>query len=217
MSPARARTSREEIVAAGRACLEAGGVDAVTMVAVAERVGIRAPSLYKWYPDRGSLLAAIAGAALEELGEALMPLSLDVDPASGVRRVAAAYRTFAHTHQRTYGLLFMELPSGSRPPAEANARASAPLVGLTERLVGPEHALEAARVVTAFAHGFVSMELSGAFRLGGDIDRAFRYGIDVLVDALTTRVGRGRAATGGKRVASSGGRPSGPGVTELGG
>lgn len=194
MSPARARTSREEIVAAGRACLEAGGVDAVTMVAVAERVGIRAPSLYKWFPDRGALLAAIAGAALDELGEALAPLSRDVDPAVGLRQVAAAYRSFAHAHQRTYGLLFMDLPSGSRPSAEANSRASAPLVDLTERLVGPEHALEAARVVTAFAHGFVSMELNGAFRLGGDLDRAYRYGIDVLLDALTTRAARGSPA-----------------------
>ena len=38
--------------------------------------------------------------------------------------------------------------------------------------------------MTAFAHGFVSMELTGAFRLGGDVDAAYRYGVDVLVDAL---------------------------------
>jgi hypothetical protein len=30
------------------------------------------------------------------------------------------------------------------------------------------------------------MELSGAFRLGGDVDEAYRYGVDVLVDALAT-------------------------------
>ena len=46
MSPARARTSQTDIVAAGRELLEAGGLDAVTMQAIAERVGIRAPSLY---------------------------------------------------------------------------------------------------------------------------------------------------------------------------
>ena len=42
MSPARARTSYDDIVAAGRELLEAGGLDAVTMLAVAERVGYRA-------------------------------------------------------------------------------------------------------------------------------------------------------------------------------
>jgi hypothetical protein len=80
----------------------------------------------------------------------------------------------------------MNLPPDSRPPVERNARASAPLLDLTRRLVGPERALEAARLVTAFAHGFVSMELSGAFRLGGDVDEAYRYGVDVLVEALAT-------------------------------
>jgi hypothetical protein len=79
----------------------------------------------------------------------------------------------------------LNLPAESRPPADRNATAVAPLLTLAERLVGPDRALDAARLLTAFVHGFVSMELAGAFRLGGDIDEAFRYGVDVLVDALT--------------------------------
>ncbi len=59
MSPARARTSSEEIIAAGRALLESGGLEAVTMQAVAQRVGVRAPSLYKRVPGRAALIAAI--------------------------------------------------------------------------------------------------------------------------------------------------------------
>jgi hypothetical protein len=43
--------------------------------------------------------------------------------------------------------------------------------------------------VTAFAHGFVSMEITGAFRLGGDVDEAYRYGVGVLVDGLVDRAG----------------------------
>jgi hypothetical protein len=36
----------------------------------------------------------------------------------------------------------------------------------------------------AWAQGFVSMELAGAFRLGGDIDAAWHFGIVRLIDAL---------------------------------
>ena len=43
------------------------------------------------------------------------------------------------------------------------------------------------------------MELAGAFRLGGDVDEAYRYGVDVLVDALTARGGRSAAAPGGHK------------------
>jgi len=185
VSPARARTSVVEIVIAGRELLEAGGLDAVTMQAVAERVGVRAPSLYKRLPNRAALIAAIGAAAFDDLGRQITPLSRGPDPAAGLHSVAAAFRAFAHANPRAYELLFMNLPPESRPPAEHNARASAPLLTLAEQLVGPERALEAARLVTAFAHGFVSMELTGAFRLGGDVDEAYRYGVDVLVGALT--------------------------------
>lgn len=51
-------------------------------------------------------------------------------------------------------------------------------------LVGEDDALEAARLVTAWATGFLTMELSGAFRLGGDLDEAFEYGLARLAVAL---------------------------------
>jgi AcrR family transcriptional regulator len=183
MSPARARTSHAEIVAAGRELLEAGGLDGVTMQAVAERVGVRGPSLYKRFASRDELIAAIGASALEDLRRKLEPFG-GVEPAEGLPAVAAGFRQFALGNPRAYELLFMRLPSGSRPDPGLVAVAAAPLLELTRRLVGPERALEAARLVTAFATGFVSMELSGAFRLGGDVDEAYRYGVDVLVDAL---------------------------------
>jgi AcrR family transcriptional regulator len=197
VSPARARTSYDDIVAAGRELLEAGGLDAVTMLAVAERVGVRAPSLYKRFADRGALIGAIGSAALADLTAALEPFVRDPDPASGMLKTASAFRTFAKANPHAYELLFMNLPPGSRPPAELNASAAAPLLEVTERLVGSERALEAARLMTAFAHGFVSMEISGAFRLGGDVDQAFRYGVAVLVDALMdSRTDRREASAG---------------------
>ena len=186
MSPARARTSQIDIVAAGRELLEAGGLDAVTMQAVADRVGIRAPSLYKRFSGRGDLIAAVGASILADLRDELAPFA-GLEPAAGIRSIAEAFRQFALGHPRSYELIFLNLPPGSRPPAELNAMAAAPLVELAGRLAGPDQALEAARLVTAFAHGFVSMELSGAFRLGGDVDAAYRYGVDVLVDALANR------------------------------
>ncbi|UYO97661.1 hypothetical protein OED01_02760 [Microbacterium sp. M28] len=44
--------------------------------------------------------------------------------------------------------------------------------------------MEAARLFTAWATGFLQMELSGAFRLGGDVDRAFGYGLERIIAGL---------------------------------
>ena len=193
MSPAPARTSNAQIVAAGRALLEAGGLGSVTMQAVAAQVGVRAPSLYKRFPSRDALIAAITTATLEDLGELLAPLSHDPDASAGLRELALAYRAFAWANPRAFELLYMNLPLDSRPSVEDTARATAPVLTLAERLVGPERALEAARLITAFANGFISMELAGAFRLGGDVERSYRYGVDVLVEALVNERGAKRS------------------------
>ena len=50
--------------------------------------------------------------------------------------------------------------------------------------------------MTAWLNGFVGMELSGAFRLGGEVDRAFEFGIASLTGALTLR----RWAASGRRL-----------------
>jgi AcrR family transcriptional regulator len=185
--PAPARTSNEAILAAGRALLEAGGLDALTMQAVAARVGVKAPSLYKRLAGRPALIAAIAADAFADLGGEIAAVVRGDDPAEDVRRIAEAYRAFAHRSPQAYALLFANLPPDARPPTTDNARSAEPLIALTERWIGHERSLEAARLLTAFAHGFVSMELAGAFRLGGDVDAAWRYGIDTLVRGLDAR------------------------------
>ena len=58
------------------------------------------------------------------------------------------------------------------------------MVRIAAELAGPEHALEAARTLTAWASGFVAMELAGAFRMGGDVDAAFEFGVERIADAL---------------------------------
>ena len=70
------------------------------MQAVAERVSVRAPSLYKRLPNRAALIAAIGDAAVNDLARVLVPLSGDPDPAAALRRMASAVRAFATANPR---------------------------------------------------------------------------------------------------------------------
>lgn len=171
--PTPERTSYAEIVAAGREILEDSGGDGLTMQAVAARVGVRAPSLYKRVRSRDALLAAVAEATIDDLGTRLDAAGTDL---SGL---AAAYRAFAHEHPEGFRLIFT-----ASAPLEALDRAARPVITASAAVVGEERALDAARLFTAWATGFLQMELSGAFRLGGDVDQAFAYGLRTIISGL---------------------------------
>jgi AcrR family transcriptional regulator len=170
--PTPDRTSLGAIVDAGRTLLEVGGPSTVTMQAVAERVGVRAPSLYKRVRDREALLRLIAEATIDDLGGRLAASD------GSLPALARAYRAFAH--DRPEGFRLMYAGEGN---ADAMGRASEPVLRAARAAAGEQRALDEARLLTAWVTGFVSMELAGAFRLGGDIDQAFEYGLRRLAES----------------------------------
>lgn len=178
--PAPERTTHEDILRAATELLEELGPARLTMQAVATRVGVRAPSLYKRFADRDALVTAVAEGAVEDLGGRL------ANAAPDLRSLATVYRRFAHDRPEAFRLVFT--PAA---PLGALQRAAAPVIDAAAALVGETDALPAARTFTAWATGFLQMELAGAFRLGDDVDRAFEYGLTHLVDGLAG----GRAAT----------------------
>jgi AcrR family transcriptional regulator len=184
--PTPARTSVDAIVNAGRDILDADGLDAVTMQRVAGAVGVRAPSLYKRVRDRDALVGLIAADVLAELGRRIDAASTRVDPAADLRAIAHAFRAWAREHPGGYALLFSRLPDAWPVERDTDAMAGtfAALFETVRALSGPDHVLEASRLVVAWASGFVGMELAGAFRMGGDVDAAFAYGIDRVVRGI---------------------------------
>ena len=182
--PTPARTSTEGIIAAARAILETEGIDGLTMQRVAHAVGVRAPSLYKRLRNRGDLVRLVAEDVSAQLAQEVDAAARGHDAARDLGAIAHAFRAFAHAHPNAYALIFAPLPDDSRIGPEALVAGTAALLRATRELAGEAAQLEAARTVVAWAHGFVSMELAGAFRMGGDVDDAFDYGIDRITAAL---------------------------------
>jgi AcrR family transcriptional regulator len=182
--PAPAQTSTAAVVAAGRRLLEERGLDALTMQAVAAAVGVRAPSLYKRVRDRADLLRLILEDATDELTAILDAAGADSDsdPAAALRAMGEAYRRFARASPVTYALMYG--PQAVPGATARAARSSASLLRVVTELAGPGQALPAARLFVAWANGFIMMELAGAFRLGGDVEQAWDYGLDQLLETV---------------------------------
>jgi AcrR family transcriptional regulator len=168
-APDRLTPRAREIVGAARAILDAEGLDALTMRRIAERLGIRAPSLYKHFPDKQTLTAAIISDAFEEQAESFeRAVAGSDDPLAAL---AASYRAFALAHPHLYRLMTdQELRRDLLVPG-VEERA-----GLTIYRAAGENA-DRARAAWAFAHGMALLELTNRFPPGADIDAAWREGI----------------------------------------
>lgn len=127
---------RGEIVAAVVALAAEGGPDAVTTQAVADRVGVTQAAIFRHFPDKATLWAAVFDWAEEALGEALAPaFAAPAGPVAAFEAVFLAHTEFVARHPGVPRILFHELQHAVDTPFRARAR------GLVERYRGRIEAL----------------------------------------------------------------------------
>jgi AcrR family transcriptional regulator len=179
----RAGLNRERVVDEATAVADAVGFDRLSLAAVAERTGVRLPSLYKHIESLDGLRRDVAVRALEELAATVTPAVGGGTGADGLRALAGAYRTYARQHPGRYAATVR----APRPGDEAHAVAAEAVLRVVYAVLGGygldgDDAVDAARTLRAALHGFVVLEASGGFGLPRDVDRSF----DRLVTALDT-------------------------------
>jgi AcrR family transcriptional regulator len=180
--PAIAKTTRSDIILTARTIVEELGVDSLTMVEVAKRVGIRGPSLYKHFSDRTLLLREVETETFRDLGRTLAQATQSIDA------LAEAYVGFARRHPARYGLLFSMGLLDDAEAVKVRTEAARPVFAILAQLLGNEHeALLRARVITSFLHGYVSMEAAGAYRLGGTTDGIVSAGLAFILPEVFKR------------------------------
>ncbi|WP_246580700.1 TetR/AcrR family transcriptional regulator [Deinococcus aestuarii] len=178
-----AKLSPEAILQTALDLLEGGGEGGLNMRSLAERLGVRPSSLYRHYPDRAALVAALEDHAALGLHERLREAAQSRRPGEALRAAAHAYLDYSRTHPHLYGLLL-----APRPPAPAGPGPGKDLWNLVLRLVGAVTGdaddTAAAVAYWAFLHGYVQLERSGGFGLSGPRG-GFERGLEALIRGLS--------------------------------
>jgi AcrR family transcriptional regulator len=185
--PAPAKTTDSEIIRAARKLVEAKGHAGFSMADVAAAVGVRAPSLYGRFADRAALLAAVELEVLHELALAIGAAGRGRNPVLTLTAQARAYRKFGKANPASYTLLYSPDAAQTEAGTLARTAALAPTLPAFSALVGEANALLAARTLVPFMHGFVSMEIAGAFRLGPGLEAAYEGGVETILAGLAKR------------------------------
>jgi AcrR family transcriptional regulator len=183
----------QEIEDSSFAIIDAEGVHALSIAAIARSMAMSAPAVYRYFPSRDALIAHLVTRSYQQLATAMSQAAEGTRraPRTRVRLLVAAYRDWALRHRRRYGMLFTERADdapGQTPLDQAMAllvdllvaiQDTAPAGGTTgdrtldgqlrqwaqaqDRPDTAPRAATAAIVIWTRIHGIVSLELTGIF------------------------------------------------------
>ena len=133
---------RGEIVAAARELIEeTGSAEAVTLRAVARRVGIAAQSIYGHFDGPEQIVRAVIAQAFEEFLSHLRAARAGIDePCARLLAACHGYLSFGAEHPNLYALLFARnpVPAGARGEQTPDLRLHENGGEGVDRLVGAE-------------------------------------------------------------------------------
>jgi AcrR family transcriptional regulator len=99
---------RRTLIDASVAVITTDGLDALTLRTLAMKAGVSSGAPYHHFADRADLLAAIAQAGFELLGQAMVDArdAAAPDPSAQLAAMGQAYVTFALTHAGHFRVMF---------------------------------------------------------------------------------------------------------------
>jgi AcrR family transcriptional regulator len=191
--PRRAGLDKAMVVQAAADLANAEGVDALSLGRLAERLGVRTPSLYNHIDGLPGLYRELSLLNTRKLGERLGNAAIGKAGPDAVMAVAQAYREHI---KESPGLYMASLrAAGNQEPAGVELLAAEDRVvqiGLAVVAsfgLSGEDGLHAVRGLRSVIHGFATLEVAGGFGLPLDCDESFRRLIAMLIAGLQEAVG----------------------------
>jgi AcrR family transcriptional regulator len=166
----------EAVVAAAAELADTEGLEAVTLARLAQRLGVRSPSLYAHVGGLPDVRRRLAVRGAGELGAALQAAVAGRAGADALAAMATVYRTYAREHPGLYA-------ATQRAPDVGPAGESVVdtvLAVLRGYDLHGDDAVHAARIVRAALHGFAALETGEGFGIPLDVDETFARLVAVL-------------------------------------
>lgn len=187
MSP-RAGLDRAVVVEAAAALADEEGFEDLSLARLAERLGVRKPSLYNHVAGLEGIRRELVLMGLRELGRALSHAAVGKSGEAGIFALGQAYRVFVKERPGLYGATVRSYriyaPEDPELGASEGEALETVLTVLASCGIRGEGAVHAARGLRAVAHGFATLEAAGGFGMPADVDESFRRLLRAFVAGL---------------------------------
>lgn len=181
----KARLDEAAVLGAAAELADAEGWHALSLARLAKRLGVRAPSLYNHVAGLDGVRRGLALRGLVELRRRLERAAIGKSGADALAAMADAYRLFAREHPGLYAA-GLQAPA---PDDTALTEVATDILAILHAVLAPYGFDEAGEVhaIRAFRsmlHGFVSLELAGAFGMPVDIEASYDLAVRLAIDGL---------------------------------
>lgn len=187
--PYPSQVTFDGIVAAAQAMIAQQGLESLSLKRLADTLGVKAPSLYRYVANKEALLQAVNLATHGDLAAAVRRAAETASgsPANRLLATAHAYREFAHAHAALYMLSYDTMIRGLPDDEAVMLQMAIPLQEQMTALCGLEESLPALRGLWALLHGYVMLELGEQFQRGGDLAATFTRVVEAYIAGWAAR------------------------------
>lgn len=162
------------------------GLDNLTITALAQRLGVKQPTLYKHVAGTSGLHREMAVLAKLELADVMRRSAVGKSGDDALVAISSAYRTWAKEHPGRYAATVRAAAPGDEEDEAAGREALEVVTSVLDGYgITGDDAIDVTRALRSSLHGFVSLEAAGGFGLPADVDRSFDRLVRNFVRALS--------------------------------
>lgn len=185
---ARAGLNSADVVTAAAALADETGYRELTMGLLAQRLGVRTPSLYKHVTDLADLRHRIATLAMTELGEAIREAIQGRSGLDALTGLLTTVRAYVTAHPGRYAATIgAEFTGPDDPLLAAGTKVIGSIAavlrgyGITDAEM--DHAIRSLRCTI---HGYAMLQAADGFQWSGDPGQTFDWMIHFIDRGLRT-------------------------------
>ena len=185
----RAGLTTQDVAAAAAGLADEIGYANLTMGLLADRLGVRSPSLYKHVDGLADLQHRVATLAMTELGEVIRDAVQGQAERDALAAMMIAMRAYVTAHPGRYAATVgAEFEGPDDPLLRASTRVidsiAAVLAGYG---IGAGEMTHAIRAIRSTMHGFAMLEVSRGFQWDADPDESFGWMISFIDRGLRSQ------------------------------
>jgi AcrR family transcriptional regulator len=186
----RAGLNTADVVAAAAELADEAGIGSVSLAAVAGRLGVKAPALYKHVDGIGDLQRRVATLAMTEFGDALRDALQGKSRAAAIAALFTTYQSYIAEHAGRFNAITGMQFDGPEDPflAAATQVIHSTRAVLSGYDIQPQELDHAIRMLRCLTHGYATLQAANAFQWSNDPNASVAWMIR-FVDAGLTALG----------------------------